>query len=98
MELDPSTKHDFHRIYNHHEEYSGDEKAEEIEDQIYADVGNCDSLPTATHKGLIFKRVQNGYRFFYGNVGACNIIYAIYHAKEDWQNLILDRYETFSDA
>lgn len=98
MKLDPATKIDFHRIYNHHENYSSEERADEIDEQLYYDAGICDSYQTATHRGLTYKRVRNGYRLFYAPSQGINIIYAVFHATENWQNLIESRHGTFSDA
>nr|WP_316655728.1 hypothetical protein [uncultured Gellertiella sp.] len=64
MKLDPSTIGDFDRIYNHHDGKSDEGRAEEIEEQLYEDARVCDTSPTAYHRGLTFKRVRNGYRFF----------------------------------
>lgn len=98
MKLDPSTTRDFIRIYNHHDYYSGAERAGEIEDQLYEDAESCDTVPTANFRGLNFKRVRNGYRFFYATDSGVNVIYAVYHERENWQNLIDGRFEGFSDA
>ncbi len=98
MKLDPSTIGDFDRIYNHHDGKSDEGRAEEIEEQLYEDARVCDTSPTAYHRGLTFKRVRNGYRFFYASVLGINVIYAIYHQRENWQNLIEGRCEDVSDA
>lgn len=98
MKLDPVTTRDFHRIYRHHEENSDEGRADEVEEQLYADAAACDSYPTATHRGLTFKRARNGYRFFYATSSGIDVIYAIYHQRENWQSLIDGRYGNFSDA
>ncbi|MCM2476853.1 hypothetical protein HGO38_25730 [Rhizobium sp. CG5] len=91
MKLDPATRRDFHRIYAHHEHHSSADNAQAIEDALYEDVATCDSLQTARYRALTYKRVRNGYRLFFVEIAGINIIYAIYHQREDWQTLISDR-------
>lgn len=98
MKLDPKTRHDFHRIYAHHESYSSAEKAERVEEVLYEDALICDSSQTVKFRELTYKRVRNGYRFFYVQIDGVNVIYAIYHQREDWQNLIGRRYDTLDEA
>lgn len=72
--------------------------ARAIEDALYEDAETCDTLQTARYRELTYKRVRNGYRFFFVHIAGINIIYAIYHQREDWQNLVSDRHIGLDDA
>lgn len=98
MKLVPGTMRDFYRIYAHHERHSSMENARAIEDALYEDAETCDTLQTARYRELTYKRVRNGYRFFFVHIAGINIIYAIYHQREDWQNLVSDRHLGLDDA
>jgi len=68
-----------------------------LKSSFIQDAGACDVYPTARHRRLTFKRARNGYRFFFANVSGVNVIYAIYHQRENWQTSIEDRSGRYRD-
>ncbi|UWF68576.1 MULTISPECIES: type II toxin-antitoxin system RelE/ParE family toxin [unclassified Brucella] len=95
MKLDPSTTRDFHRIYHFQEENAGFEHADEIEEKIYADIEVCDNYITSKYNDLTYKYICSGYRCFYTKIADEDIVFAIFHRREDWQELVEGRYEDF---
>ena len=90
-----TTDDDFDRIYSFLYKRSGEEIADRFTRFIREDAEATGAAPFARHEGFSFHRGRNGYFLFFELFEGEANIYAIFHERENYADVVADRADEF---